>query len=189
VFFDQTGMEKLSFPSDSAVHKIAGVISQRGDFYTGGAVIIGAMLLGGWIFKNRRFRVLAVAMLLSCAVAGVGSLLLRVGSGRPRPSAGVPDGLYGLVWKTHKTGLTLPDYDYQSFPSGHTTTAVATAAPAVVMLPALGVPLMAAAVAVAWARFELHRHNLSDLYLGLLWGGSFGLFFGYAGKRELSRKK
>lgn len=188
IFFDAAAAQSWTFGADSPIHKIAQVISLRGDFYTGGAVIIAALFTAGWIFKQRRWRVLAVAMLLSCAVAGVSSLLVRVGSGRPRPSAETPDGLYGLVWSQHKTGLTLPDYDFEAFPSGHTTTAVATAVPALVMLPALGVPLAVAAVAVAWARFELHRHNLSDLYLGLLWGASFGVLFGKAGLKELSAR-
>jgi membrane-associated phospholipid phosphatase len=189
VWVDDWATHTWTFPATSAMHKVAQVISLKGDFYTGSVVIVGGLLLVGWIFKNRRCRILALAMILSCAVAGLSSLIVRVGSGRPRPSAGVPDGLYGLVWKTHKTGLTLPDYDYEAFPSGHTTTAVATALPALVMMPALGVPLTVAAVAVAWARFELHRHRLSDLYLGALWGASFGAFFGLAGLKELARRK
>lgn len=188
IYTDEWTLAKWSFSDGTPVHKVAEVISERGDFYNGSAVIVGGLFLIGVVRKSKRLKILAVAMLLSCAVAGVSSLLVRVGSGRPRPVSETADGLYGLVFKERK-GRTILDYDFQAFPSGHTTTAVATAAPALVMAPAVGVPLTVAAVGVAWARFELHRHRVSDLYLGALWGASFGAIFGLAGLKQLKGDK
>lgn len=184
--FDAKALANLRFTTDTAVHRTAQMISQRGDFYNATFILVGALLLTGWIFKQKRLRILAIAMLLSCATAGLSSLAIRVTSGRPRPSLQVPDGLYGLQFKVNKYGINFLNYDYQSFPSGHATTAFATAVPALIVAPAIGIPLTIAAVGVSWARFQLNRHRISDLYAGLVFGGIFGWAFGRAAK-NLSR--
>ena len=182
--FDDAALAHLRFPENSAAHKVAQVISSKGDFYNACIVLVLAFWISGLILRRKRLQLLALAMLLSCAIPGVISLAIRVTTGRPRPSLDVPDGLYGLRFKYNaKFKTQLPDYDYQSLPSGHATTAFATAIPVLVAEPVIGVPLTIAAVSVTWARFQLKRHRLSDLYMGLLFGSLFGAAFGLAAKK------
>lgn len=173
------------FAEGSPAHKVAQFISDNGDFYKATAALVVIFFVLGLVIKNKRLRLLAIAMLLSCAIAGIVSLAIRIPAGRPRPSLLVADGLYGPQFKPHKGGFLFFDYDYQAFPSGHATTAVATAVPALVIAPAIGVPLAVAAVGVMWARFQLDRHRISDLYMGLLIGAFFGVVLGRAAKKEL----
>lgn len=185
---DDDAGQLLRFGPDSAAQKIAGVISKRGDFYNWCMALVVAFFAWGWLRRSKKWQLLALAMLMSCASAGLLSLSVRITSGRPRPALGVADGLYGPRFKPHKGGFLFFDYDYQSFPSGHTTTAFATAAPVAVVAPAIGVPLLGASAVVAWSRFQLNRHHPSDLYVGALFGGLFGTAFGLA-VRRLQRKR
>ena len=193
--FDQFALDHGRFADNTPAHKAAEFISQRGDFYNATFALVALLFVLGSALKRKNLRALALAILFSCAVAGLTSLAIRITVGRPRPSLGVPDGLYGLVFTKkevrvpfvkNKVSLTLPDYDYESLPSGHATTAFATAVPALIMMPAIGIPLTVAAVGVSWARFELNRHRLTDLYLGLIFGSVFGIIFGRAAKKTVA---
>lgn len=184
--FDEITLQTLRFPENSQAHKVAQFISDKGDFYKGCALLVGVLLTLGLLLKKQKLRLLAIAMALSCACAGISSLAVRVTSGRPRPSLGVPDGLYGPRFSTGRHSFVFFDYDYQAFPSGHATTAFATAIPALVAEPVIGIPLTIAAATVPWARFQLKRHHLSDLYAGIFIGTLFGVVFGRAVRKRTS---
>ena len=186
--YDEFALAHWRFDESSQAHKVAQMISQKGDFYNASIALVGGFYLLGVVLKRKKLKLLALAMLLSCATAGISSLAVRVLSGRPRPSIHVKDGLYGLRFAKGKFGLMLPNYDYESFPSGHATTAVATATPALILMPAVGVPLTIAAVAVMWARFQLMRHRLTDLYAGIIFGGIFGVAYGLAANKLAGEK-
>jgi len=181
--YDAISLETMRVPENSPAHKVAQFISDKGDFYKGCALLVAVLFTLGLLLKKQKLRLLALAMALSCAFAGISSLAIRITSGRPRPSLGVADGLYGPKFDTSRHGFAFFNYDYQSFPSGHATTAFATVIPALVVEPVIGFPLTIAAATVPWARFQLKRHHLSDLYAGIFIGTVFGVVFGRAAKK------
>ncbi len=183
--FDDLTLQLWRFPNDTSAHHLAKLISLRGDFYNGCAALMVVFFAVGFFLKKPRLQLLAFAMLYATLCAGVLSLGIRVLSGRPRPAEKAPDGLYGPRFKTGKNSFVFFDYGYQSFPSGHATTAFATALPILIVAPPVGIPVLGAAVAVSWARFQLNRHRLSDLYAGMLFGTLFGAAFGLAVKKTL----
>lgn len=184
---DSYAVKHWVFPEDTPPHLAARQISKRGDFYNMSFSLVALCALIGWIGKNKRAQLISLSMLLACASSGLISLGVRVLSGRPRPATQVADGLYGVHFREKRPGFWTFDYGYQSMPSGHTTTAVATAMPLVILAPAGGAIMTVAAIAVAWARFQLSRHWPSDLYVGALFGGIFGVAFGLGARRMLKK--
>ena len=181
--FDAMALSNWRFADKSPADNIARIISSRGDFYNGCLVMVAILFATGCLFNKKRFRFLAIAMIFSCMIAGIITLAVRITSGRPRPSLDVPDGLYGPRFTPNRHGFLFFDYDYQAFPSGHATTAFATAIPVLVVEPLIGIPVVGAALSVTWARLQLKRHRLSDLYMGMLIGSFFGFAFGAAAKK------
>jgi membrane-associated phospholipid phosphatase len=93
-------------------------------------------------------------------IAGLVSIILRAFVGRTRPSAPVPQGIYGM-W--HDGHWIIGKYDFSSFPSGHSAVAVGLAAAAWLFSPRWGIVAAIYAVAVMWSRIAQESHHLSDV--------------------------
>lgn len=104
--------------------------------------------------------------LLAFGVAGAGANLLKVIVHRPRPwvTAAPPE-----AWLAY-----LRLHNFQSFPSGESTTSFAVAASLSAWLPAWRWALFAAAVVVAGARVVVGAHYLSDVWAGAMLGIAAG---------------
>ncbi len=148
-------------------------LSFWGDYWTG-TLILSLLLWGlGALGRKPRWRRAAFACLLAATLAGVTANVFRYSCGRPRPRAEEPDGLRGFRLESR----------YHSFPSGHATTSMATAAALATALPAAGFPVLLAAVGVVWSRLYLSAHYPTDVLLGSALGLVFGLVFGLAARR------
>jgi undecaprenyl-diphosphatase len=99
--------------------------------------------------------------LLAFAVSGAISGILKVAVARPRPWV---EPAYAASWQDHFRG------GYQSFPSGDSTTAFAIALTLGSFFPALRVPLLIAACAVAAGRVIVGVHHPSDVVAGAMLG-------------------
>lgn len=129
------------------------------------------MLLGGvgwlvaWKFRNAHWqRILLCAMLASTIAGGVVNLS-RLTTGRTRPRAAAEQGWYGPC---HEGKWLIGKADFNSFPSGHTATAVGFAGVILFAAPAWGTPAMIAALAVAISRILLGAHHPSDVVTAAL---------------------
>ena len=139
---------------DKDLPKVADVVSYYGDFLGFNLFLFAALMLGCWWFRSVKLLRLAVATLICASLAGLTANVLRVATGRPRPSVKVEDGFYGPSLKSR----------FQAFPSAHTATAMGAALPLLQSShPLVGVPTTLVAVAVAWSRIQLNRHHLSDV--------------------------
>jgi membrane-associated phospholipid phosphatase len=99
-------------------------------------------------------------VVLTCEITGAAGLLLRILIGRTRPLAHAPQGIYG-IW--HDGHWIIGKYEFSSFPSGHTATAVGLAAAAWLVHRGWGAVAAAYALAVMWSRVALQCHHLSDV--------------------------
>ena len=150
-------------------------LSRWGDFPTGIAVLIFVSYAIGWVTRRPVWRLVALAVLLSCSTAGLAVNCFRPTLGRARPSTDLPDRFYG----PHA------DSQYHAFPSGHSATAFATAGAVSLLMPPLAVPAIVTASGIVWSRLYLRRHRPSDVFVGSFVGLVAGLAFGMAGRRLL----
>lgn len=172
--FDRALLEAITDNDTRAMRDIARAISFWGDFPTGSLILSAALWTAGFLLQRPRWRVAALAALLASASAGITANALRLSLGRPRPSADVADQLHG----------PRGDHRYHAFPSGHSATAMGTAAALAAALPPLAAPAAAGALAVGWSRLYLKQHHPSDVAAGFTFGIFFGIAFGLAARRQ-----
>jgi membrane-associated phospholipid phosphatase len=125
----------------------------------------GAGLFVAWRARNRDWQRILVTAMVASTFSGIVANGMRLTTGRARPNAGVPEGWYGLV---HDGRLTIGNPKFNSFPSGHTATAVGFAGVILFARPLPGVFALLAALAIAAARIVLGAHHLSDVTVAAL---------------------
>ena len=112
----------------------------------------------------------ASAYILSTTIlSGIAVNIIKVIFGRARPILYIEDHIYGFSW------LNL-DVVYRSFPSGHSTTAMAVAVGFALILPKYRIWFIILGIAIALSRVVLSEHYLSDVIVGSFLGYSSSLF-------------
>lgn len=112
----------------------------------------------------RELAALSGFIFLGVSLPGLVTILLKRIIGRGRPvtwSVDAPLSFHSLNWNA---------YDYQSFPSGHATTAFSLAAVVALVWPKALWPAMALAAAVAVSRIVLGEHYPTDVTAGAVLG-------------------
>ena len=162
-------------PPDPSLHVLAGRISKYFDWPY--MVLYSLIpLLAGIFWKRRSLRRLGLALVLSCALAGLLSTVIRSTTGRTRPISKEPQGFYGL---RRGSKWLIGKFEYNSFPSGHTGTAVGFAA--ILLFGARRWTLLALAISfmVGWARIYLLCHHFSDVVTASVIGVAVGWWVWY----------
>jgi hypothetical protein len=124
------------------------------------------MLLGGAGFliarklRNVRWQRILLSAMIASTLAGMAVNASRLTTGRTRPRAAAEQGWYG---PRHDGKWLIGAADFNSFPSGHTATAVGFAGVILFAAPAWGIPAMVAAGSIALARILLGAHHPSDV--------------------------
>ena len=151
---------------------VAGWLSRWGDFPGFNVVLALGLWLAGLVCHRPAWRRLALITVLSAAMAGLTTNLLRSSLGRSRPYSKQTDAFYG----PHFT------HEFQSCPSGHTTTAFGAAIPLLIAAPPMGVATTIIAGSVAWSRMYLNRHYPADIAMGIWMALWFAVPFGFAAR-------
>lgn len=99
-------------------------------------------------------------VVLTCELTGLAALILRILLGRTRPLADVSQGFYGVWYHGH---WIIGRYEFSSFPSGHSATAVGLAAAAWMVSNRWGAVASLFALLVMWSRIALQCHHFSDV--------------------------
>jgi membrane-associated phospholipid phosphatase len=155
------------------VHQAARFFTYWGDFLPIVAVLL-VLLLIAWRLGRPFFKRVLLLMLGSAVAGGLVANILRVLTGRARPSAKFPPGWYGL--RDHGAWIA-GKYEYSSFPSAHTAVAIACVVPLWIMLRGrqrvlIALPATLIALCIAGSRILLNAHHLSDVltsvWLGIL---------------------
>ena len=128
-----------------------------------GIVLLGALVASVRLASWRHLRPVFLLTLLSLAISGVAGDVLKEIVERPRPRTAHPE-----------LSLPAPESTTSSFPSGHSTKAVALALPFLVCVPgwrgrkgAIKATLAGLALAVCASRIALGAHYLSDVTGGV----------------------
>ncbi len=154
--------------------KVAGRIRVWGAF-NDTLVLCGVLVASGKWAGRPGWRRAAVAALMAAVVAGIVVNALRVGMGRPRPRANLPDRFTGpaLTWQR------------QSFPSGHSGASFACAGALCAATPVYGALAAVNATIVAAASVLNRSHYPTDVLAGAALGLWIGIGFGRAARRTL----
>ena len=158
--FDNRVDTALDVTNQPYWHNVAWWCSKIGEGWVVGAA--GIFFAIFFLLVNRP-RVAANIFFIAPASepTGLAALVLRVLSGRTRPSNhDVPPGFYG-VW--HDGHWIIGQFKFSAFPSGHAATAVGLAAAAWLVHRGWGAVAAVYALAVMWSRLALQCHHLSDV--------------------------
>lgn len=140
-------------------------------FNLGGGLLLWVI---GFLRKNRKLRMAAMAFFVAGAMAGVSVQVLKSVFGRPRPST------------LSKNELATSAYDFQgpyikggwmSYPSGHSAAVFASCLALGLRYRKCLIPLLVFAGVVAWSRIYGNYHWPTDALHGAAYGVALGWFF------------
>lgn len=123
---------------------------------------VAAKLLRRPDWQRRWLIILAATM-----IAGIMVNIPRSLTGRARPKNPVEQGWFG---PKHNGQWLIGRNYYNSFPSGHTTTAAGFAFTACFCFRRLGWLAILGAASVGWSRIWVSAHHFSDVAVGMLFG-------------------
>jgi membrane-associated phospholipid phosphatase len=118
-----------------------------------------------WFRRNEVCLRIIILMIIASTLAGLGADVLRVATGRTRPSASVTvqQGWYG------PRSMAL-NSQYQAFPSAHAAASMGLIAPLLLLRRRIGWLLLPVPILIAAARICVNAHHLSDVLAGALLG-------------------
>jgi len=124
--------------------------------------LIGGLALFAWYRKrNRQLSMKGLFLFTTVAVSGLSADLLKFIFGRARPKLLLHNGIYGFEPFQH-----IFDHAWQSFPSGHSATALSAALSLSLLLPRFQPVFIIVAFIIAASRVVLCQHYLSDIVAG-----------------------
>ncbi|MEO6054636.1 MAG: phosphatase PAP2 family protein [Chthoniobacterales bacterium] len=131
-------------------------------------MVAGAIGLAiAWRLRSREWIKIIVAAMIASTLAGALANASRLTTGRPRPrdTAELGSTWYGPYYNGK---ILIGDPRYNSFPSGHTATAMGFVAVFLFARPLIGILLLIPASLIAAARMYLGAHHFSDVIISTL---------------------
>ncbi len=150
--FDAAAQEWLSIHQNHALKSFMRNVSTFGDWPE--HVVIGAILVALAIWRgSRKWQRVFLAMLIACALAGVVARVIKIGTGRARPSVKTE-----AVWSGPRLNSK-----YNAFPSGHTAASTAFFATLAFASWRIGSAFLLVPLLIAFSRMYVAAHYLSDV--------------------------
>jgi membrane-associated phospholipid phosphatase len=134
-------------------------VSRFGDWPEHLALGLILLALAYWR-RSKKWMQIAAAMIVACALAGAVARVVKISTGRTRPSVQTE-----AVWNGPKFSAR-----YNAFPSGHTAIATAFFGTLALASWRIGVPLLAIPLLIAFSRMYVSAHYLSDVVCASLIG-------------------
>jgi membrane-associated phospholipid phosphatase len=134
-------------------------VSRLGDWPAHVALGLAALVLAYWRRSKRWMRIFA-AMILACALAGVAARVIKISTGRARPSVQTEAEWNGPRFSPR----------FNAFPSGHTAASTAFFATLVLASWRIGLGFLVIPLLIAFSRMYIAAHYLSDVVCASLIG-------------------
>jgi membrane-associated phospholipid phosphatase len=141
------------------LRNMMGQVSRLGDWPSHVALGLFLLLLAWWRGNKRWMRVF-LAMLIACALAGAVARVVKIGTGRARPSVKAE-----MAWN----GPRLSE-KYHAFPSGHTAASTAFFAVLCFASWRIGLPCLVIPLLIACSRMYVAAHYFSDVVFAAMLG-------------------
>ncbi len=132
--------------------KFMRAVSHYGDWPA--HVALGAVLAtGAYLRGSKQWTRIFLATLIACAFAGAAARVLKVATGRTRPSVATEAGWNSLRFSSKSN----------AFPSGHTAASTAFFGTLTLAAWRVGLPLMVIPLLIGFSRMYVAAHYLSDV--------------------------
>ena len=143
-----------------SAHTFMENVSRFGDWPEHMLVGLGLMAFAQWTGRKNWTRII-VAMLIALSLAGVTGRVLKVSTGRARPSVETEQ-----IWN----GPHLSGSKYHSFPSGHVDASVGFFTVLLLARRRIGIACLPIPILIAFSRMYLGAHWLSDVVCAAVLG-------------------
>lgn len=158
-FLDHAAAAWIGAHSSPELKRAMQTVSRVGDWPA--HVIAGLLGIGvAFVTKSKTWMRIFLAMLVALALAGVSGRVVKLATGRARPS---------VKTEAHWNG---PRYSskYHAFPSGHTASSTAFFVALFLKRKKIGAPLLLIPVLIALSRMVVGAHYLSDVTFAAILG-------------------
>ena len=158
-FLDHAADAWIGAHSSPELKRVMQTVSRVGDWPA--HVIAGLLGIAiAFVTKSKTWMRIFVAMLVALALAGVSGRVVKLATGRARPS---------VKTEAHWNG---PRYSskYHAFPSGHTASSTAFFVALFLKRKKIGTPLLLIPVLIALSRMVVGAHYLSDVTFAAILG-------------------
>jgi len=151
-YLDAGSRDWMTRHQNVSVRTFMQLVSRYGDWPE--HILLGLILAGVayWRGSKRWMRIFA-AMILACALAGIGARVVKVATGRARPNVQTEAG-----WNGPRVSAR-----YNAFPSGHTAASTAFFATLAFASWRIGLGFLAIPLLIAFSRMYVAVHYLSDV--------------------------
>jgi membrane-associated phospholipid phosphatase len=158
-YFDHAVRSWMKEHQNAATRSVMQAVSRYGDWPE--HIALGVILLTlAWTRGSKQWMRIFAAMIIACALAGIGARVVKITTGRARPSVQMDS-----RWK----GPSLSPR-YNSFPSGHTAASTAFFATLIFAGWRIGASLLFIPIVIAFSRLYVGAHYFSDAICGALIG-------------------
>ena len=158
-YLDTTAQAWIAEHQEAGLRNFMRGVSRFGDWPE--HIVAGLVLLSlAYWRRNKKWMRIAAAMIVACALAGAAARVVKISTGRARPSVQTEAGWNGPNLSAR----------YNAFPSGHTAASAAFFATLALACWRIGAPLLLIPSLIAFSRMYLAAHYLSDVVCAALIG-------------------
>jgi membrane-associated phospholipid phosphatase len=158
-YFDDAVVVFMAGNQTPGMRKVMFYISRFGDWPV--HFLVGLMLLAiAWWRRNEKWKRIFLAMLIALSIAGVTGRVIKISTGRARPSVKVEHNWNGLKWGSK----------YHSFPSGHVDASMGFFGVLLLAKRRVGLACLPIPILIAFSRLYLGAHYLSDVVCAAVLG-------------------
>ena len=159
-YFDNTARDFMAQYQNRSVYNFMRNVSRVGDWPEHFLVGLALFSFARWR-GNREWARIFLAMLIALSIAGVAGRVIKVTTGRARPSVKAEH-----VWN----GLRVSGSKYHSFPSGHVDASVGFFAVLFLARRRIGIACLPIPLLIGFARMYTGAHWLSDVVCAAVLG-------------------
>jgi membrane-associated phospholipid phosphatase len=158
-FLDHAAAAWIGAHSSPELKRVMQTVSRVGDWPA--HVIAGLLGIAiAFVAKSKMWMRIFLAMLVALALAGVTARVVKLATGRTRPS---------VKTEAHWNGPRFSS-KYHAFPSGHTASSTAFFVALFLKRKKIGAPLLLIPVLIALSRMVVGAHYLSDVTFAAILG-------------------
>lgn len=156
---DASAQAWIAEHQDAGLRNFMRGVSRFGDWPEHVALGFVLLVLAYWRRSNKWMRI-AAAMIVACALAGAAARVVKISTGRARPSVQTEAGWNGPNLSAR----------YNAFPSGHTAASTAFFATLALACWRIGAAFLLIPILIAFSRMYVAAHYLSDVVCASLIG-------------------